>query len=150
MSRSSRPLTLSLIAALVLMVCAADGSAQQGRRQGRERRAGGKRAAVARQLGLSETQRESMRAAAGSHREAVGEAREALRAAGRSLKAALAARPRDPATIEAARAAVRQARESSQAVRTARRAELDAALTPEQREQLAALKEARRARRAGR
>ena len=151
MTRSSRPLTLSLIAGLMLVLCAAESSAQQGRQRRAEvGRAEGRKAAVARKLGLSEAQRESLRAAAGGHREAVGEARDALRAAGRSLKAALAARPRDAASIEAARAAVREAREAARAARSARRTELGAVLTPEQREQLQALKEARRACRAGR
>ena len=145
MTGLSRPLTLSLLAGAMLTLCAADGRAQQ-----RHRRPAARRAALARQLGLSEAQREQMRAAAGNHREAIESARDALRAAGRSLKATLAAQPRDAASIEAARDAVRQAREASQAARESRRADLGAVLTPEQQQELATIKEARRACRTGR
>src|SRR5262245_55156845 len=118
-ARTSRRLSLALAAGAALLLCTTDASAQVGRHRGGHAR----RAAVARQLGITEAQREQMRAVAREHRAAVEEARDALRAAGRSLKTALAAQPRDAATVEAARAAVHQAREAAHAAREARRAD---------------------------
>ena len=140
-ARSTRCFSLALLAGAALLLCTADVSAQAGRRP----RGHARRGAIARQLGLTEAQRDQLRAAAREHRPEVESTRDALRSAGRALKTALAAEPRDAATIDAARAAVRQAQEAAKAAREARRTEMGAALTPEQREELKSLKEARRA-----
>ncbi|HZM00638.1 MAG TPA: periplasmic heavy metal sensor [Planctomycetota bacterium] len=140
-ARPVRALPLAFAAGIALLLCAADAQAQAGR----QRRGPARREALARQLDLTEAQREQMRAAAGDHRQSVQETREAVRAAGRALKAALAGRARDAATIEASRAALRQARDAARAARLARRDDVGAALTPGQREQLQAIREARRA-----
>lgn len=137
----TRTLSLALVASLATLLCAADASAQAGRHQARH----SKRVTIARKLGLTEAQREQMRASAREHREAIDETRDALRAAGRTLRAALHAQPRDPATIDAARAALKQAQAVAQSARDARRADVGAALTPEQRLELDAAQEARQA-----
>jgi len=139
--RSTRRLSLALAAGAALLLCTTEASAQVGRHS----RGHARRGAIARQLGITETQRDQMRAAAHEHRSQIEETRDTLRAAGRALKTALAAQPRDAATVDAARAAVHQAQEAAKAAREARRADVGAALTPEQREELKTLKEARRA-----
>jgi Spy/CpxP family protein refolding chaperone len=141
MKTLSRLLSLAIVAGSATLLCAADASAQVGRHPSRHVR----REAIARKLGLTEAQREQMRASAREHRAAIEVTRDALRAAGRTLKTALAAEPRDPATIDAARSALKQAKAVAQAARDSRRAEVGAALTPEQREQIEAAKEARQA-----
>ena len=142
-ARTSRCFSLALAAGAALLLCATDASAQAG--LGRHLRGHARRAAVARQLGITEAQRDQMRAAARDHRQQIEDTRDALRAAGRSLKTALTTQPRDAATVDAARAAVHEAKEAAQAAREARRADVGAALTPEQRDELKALKAARRA-----
>jgi Spy/CpxP family protein refolding chaperone len=153
---ATRLLSLALVASLAGLLLSASAAAQDdpahaaGRRcvrhplLGSHARHAVRREAIARKLGLTDEQRDQMRATAKQTRPTMEQSRQSLRAAADTLRSALAAQPRDAATVAAAHVAMDQARDNAKAARETRRAELGAALTPEQRAQFEAARQARK------
>lgn len=152
--RSRSLVSLALVASLAGALLGGSAAAQSGAsttgdsgHPARHERKADRRGKIARELGLTRTQREQVRAAAKANRPAMEQTRQSMRAAADTLRAALAAKPRDAATVAAAHVALDQARDAGKAAREARRAAMGAALTPEQRAQFKAACEAKQAQR---
>jgi len=101
---------------------------------------------LAGKLGLSEPQREQIRAGVERHADELQTRRAAVRSAREELRRVLDASPGDAAALRDAAQRVEAARSELVVARGARRAELRTALTPDQQQQAQQLRDAHRAR----
>lgn len=94
-------------------------------------------------LGLSDSQREQVKAVAQAHRDQMSSLRQSARAAKEALEHVLATTPQDADAVRTAARAVSAAHEDLAVARGARRADVRSVLTPEQQAQVAAHEQAK-------
>lgn len=141
-----KPLAAGLLSLALLLLVAPGAEAQ--RRGERARQAG--RSRMAEDLGLSQAQREQLRAVARQHKDGLRAQRATVHDARQALRAVMQAAPQDAGALRAAAGTLEHARTELLVARGARRAELQDSLTPEQRTRAAELKQQRQADRADR
>jgi Spy/CpxP family protein refolding chaperone len=125
----------TVLAALLLLAPAADAAQDRPRLE-----------KLAAKLGLTGAQKEQMRAVKARHADGVQRLRDDVRAARTELQRVLDATPADAAAVRAASQRLETARSELAVARGARRADVSAALTPDQQRLAQQLRDGHRAR----